>query len=75
MSIQDDTGAIAPAKEPKMYAVFRNGTRVSDSEYDSPTAARPEHDYWANIVRRWPDGSKLDIRELYYRRNNYNPSK
>jgi len=65
MSIQDDTGAIAPAKEPKMYAVFRNGTRVSDSEYD----------YWANIVRRWPDGSKLDIRELYYRRNNYNPSK
>ena len=54
--------------ETKMYAVFRNGFRVSDSEYDSKMDAQREYEYWAGIIKRNPDGSKLDIRQLNYRR-------
>jgi hypothetical protein len=51
-----------------MYAIFRNGFRVSDSEYDSKLDAQRELDYWENIIKRHPDGSKLEIRQLNYRR-------
>jgi hypothetical protein len=53
-----------------MYAVFRNGVRVSDSEYDSKAGAQGEYMYWAGIISRFPDGSKLDVRPLnqYYKR-------
>lgn len=54
--------------ETKMYAVFRNGFRVSDSEYDSKLDAQRELDYWTGIIKRNPDGSKLEIRQLNYRR-------
>lgn len=53
--------------ETKMYAVFRNGYRVSDSEYDSKLDAQRELDYWSAIIKRNPDGSKIDIRQLNYR--------
>jgi hypothetical protein len=33
--------------ETAMYAVFRSGIRVSDSEYDSKLDAQRELDYWA----------------------------
>ena len=51
-----------------MYAVFRNGVRVSDSEYDSKLDAQRELDYWSGIIKRYPDGSKLEIRQLNYRK-------
>lgn len=51
-----------------MYAVFRSGVRVSDSEYDSKGDAQRELDYWANILKRWPDGTKLEIRSLNQRK-------
>lgn len=54
--------------ETVMYAVFRNGTRVSDTEYDSKFDAQRELDYWSNIIKRYPDGSKLEIRQLNNRR-------
>ena len=54
--------------EPTMYAVFRNGVRVSESEYDSKLSAKMEYDYWANLLERWPDGSRLEIRALNYKR-------
>jgi hypothetical protein len=47
-----------------MYAVFRNGFRVSDSEYDSKMGAQGEYTYWAKILQRHPDGSKLEVRPL-----------
>ncbi len=56
-------------KETPLYAVFRSGVRVSDSVYDSKFSAQREHDYWVNILRRWPDGTKMEIRELNRRRN------
>jgi len=51
-----------------MYAVFRNGVRVSDSEYDSKLDAQRELDYWTGIINRYPDGSKLEIRPLNQKR-------
>jgi len=50
--------------ETVMYAVFRNNVRVSDSEYDSKLDAQREFDYWGGILKRYPDGSKLEIRAL-----------
>jgi hypothetical protein len=54
--------------ETTMYAVFRNGFRVSDSEYDSKMDAQRELDYWTGIIKRHPDGSKLEIRQLNNKR-------
>ena len=45
------------------YAVIRNGSRVSDLEYTNKEEAKTEYDHWNNIVKRWPDGSKLEIVE------------
>jgi hypothetical protein len=59
---------VSSETETKMYAVFRNGFRVSDSEYDSKLDAQRELDYWNGIIKRHPDGSKLEIRQLNYRR-------
>jgi hypothetical protein len=59
---------VSSETETKMYAVFRNGFRVSDSEYDSKLDAQRELDYWASIIKRHPDGSKIEIRQLNYRR-------
>lgn len=59
----------AEKTETAMYAVFRNGYRVSDSEYDSKLDAQRELDYWGGIIKRHPDGSKLEIRQLNYRRS------
>lgn len=50
------------------YAVFRNGVRVSDSEYENKMQAQHEYNYWAGILKRWPDGSKLDVKEVIRRR-------
>ena len=58
--------AVSNQTEVVMYAVFRNGVRVSESEYDSKMAAQSEYTYWAEILKRNPDGSKLDIRALNY---------
>jgi hypothetical protein len=55
--------------EVPLYAVFRNGVRVSESEYDSKAGAQTEYTYWAGIINRFPDGSKLDIKCInQYRR-------
>ena len=62
------TNMVSSETETKMYAVFRNGYRVSDSEYDSKLDAQRELDYWTGIIKRNPDGSKIDIRQLNYRR-------
>ena len=47
------------------YVVMRNGTRVSDVEYSTKSDAKTEYDFWSRIVNRWPDGSKLEIVNLF----------
>lgn len=52
----------------KVVIVVRNGFRVSNSEYETPEEAHHEYTYWANILKHWPDGSKLEIREINRKR-------
>lgn len=46
------------------YAVFRNGSRVSDEEYANRADAQGEYDHWNRVITRWPDNSKLEIVNL-----------
>lgn len=57
---------VAPAtkSEPKLFAVFRNGFRVSNADYPSEFFAQDELNYWKRLLTNWPDGSKLNVREL-----------
>ena len=48
----------------KLYAVFRNGYRVSEAEYPSPLFAQKELEYWQNVVKKFPDGSKVEVRPV-----------
>jgi predicted GIY-YIG superfamily endonuclease len=48
----------------KKYAVYRNNYRVSELEYASPKEAEEEYGKWENIIKKWPDGSKLTIKEI-----------
>ena len=57
-----DTQVTTP--EQKLFAVFRNGHRVSSADYPSAFFAKDELNYWARLLKNWPDGSKIEIREL-----------
>jgi hypothetical protein len=43
------------------YVVKRNGLRVSESIYESEEDAKTEYNHWEKIIKKWPDGSKLEI--------------
>ena len=47
----------------KKYVVVRNNQRVSDMEYDTSYDASEELQHWVAIIKRWPDGSVVDIVE------------
>lgn len=49
--------------EKKKYVVVRNGLRVSDVEYDTPPDANEELMHWKSIIKRWPDGSVVEVVE------------
>ena len=57
-----------PAVAEKKFAVFRDNHRVSSSEYNAAKEAQHEFSYWQGILKRWPDGTHLSIRELKWRR-------
>ena len=50
--------------EPVAFAVFRNGFRVSDATYPAEFYAKHELEYWRGIIKKWPDGSRIDVRKL-----------
>jgi hypothetical protein len=62
-----NTDTMTPAPE-RVFAVFRNDVRVSNSEYPSIKDAQHEYEYWRGIISRWPDASRLAIREMKWRR-------
>jgi len=43
------------------FVVLRNGARVSDEEYTTRDEAKSEFEHWNKVIKRWPDGSKLEI--------------
>ena len=51
-------------EEQAFFAVFRNGFRVSDATYPAEFYAKHELEYWRGIIKKWPDGSRIDVRKL-----------
>ena len=49
--------------EKKKYVVVRSGLRVSDQEYDNPADATVELEHWKSVIKRWPDGSVIEVVE------------
>ena len=47
----------------KVYVVYRNKNRVSEIEHLNETEANKEADRWREIIKRWPDGSQITVRE------------
>jgi hypothetical protein len=47
--------------ENKKYVVVRNGVRVSDQEYDTHADATEEFSHWTSVIKRWPDGSVVEV--------------
>jgi hypothetical protein len=45
----------------KKYIVKRNGIRVSEVSYDTEQEAMTEYNHWINIIKKWPDGSQLEV--------------
>ena len=53
-----------PNDNGKLFAVFRNGIRVSDTDYPAPLFAQKELEYWQSVIKRFPDGSKVEVRPV-----------
>lgn len=51
------------ATEQKFYVVTRSGLRVSELVYTNKNDAKTEFDHWIGIIKRWPDGSKIELVE------------
>jgi len=53
----------SPGEVIPRYVVTRGGLRVSDKDYskvDEPRAVS-EKEFWQKVVKRWPDGTKIEI--------------
>jgi broad specificity polyphosphatase/5'/3'-nucleotidase SurE len=57
------TNNIPTVNKQQKYVVTRNGYRVSDNEYFSIEDAENEALYWKDIIKKWPDGSKILVEE------------
>lgn len=57
------------AKKQTRYVVTRDEYRVSDIEYQNREDASNEYIFWNNVVKKWPDGTKIDIVELDRRKH------
>lgn len=53
--------SIVPEINDPRYIVKRNGIRVSEEVHTSYESATNELNYWKDLIKRWPDGSKLTI--------------
>ncbi len=49
--------------EQKFYVVTRSGLRVSELVYASKNDAKTEYEHWTGIVKKWPDGSRIELVE------------
>jgi hypothetical protein len=60
--IQADSTPTEEKQQP-LYSVFRDRFRVSDAVYPSANDeyALRELNFWRGIVKRWPDGTKVNI--------------
>ena len=47
----------------KFYVVTRSGLRVSELVYVNKNDAKTEFDHWSGIVKKWPDGTRIELVE------------
>ena len=52
-----------PPEYPNYYVVLRSGRRVSPSNHYTKDDAQQEKMYWENILRKYPDGTRMTIVE------------
>jgi hypothetical protein len=50
-----------PPEYKHYYVVLRSGRRVSPSNHFTRDTANEERDYWSDILRVWPDGTRMSI--------------
>ena len=52
-----------PGQATIRYVVVRGGLRVSDKDYLKPDEEKAiaEKTFWQKVVKRWPDGTKVEI--------------
>jgi len=46
------------------YIVLRDGIRVSEDMHNSEVEASREANFWREIIKRWPDGTKVTIKKI-----------
>jgi len=63
MSNKTNKSAETVSSFSKKFVVVRSGTRVSELVYESKQDAKIEFDHWSGILKRWPDGTKVEIAE------------
>ena len=49
--------------EEKFYVITRNGLRVSELVYVNKNDAKTEFDHWNGIIKKWPDGTRIELVE------------
>jgi hypothetical protein len=49
--------------EEKFYVITRNGLRVSELVYVNKNYAKTEFDLWNGIIKKWPDGTRIELVE------------
>lgn len=68
--MSNKTAEVAETVNERVFAVYRSGIRVSDSVYPSDRDPEALHEkrYWEGIIKNWPDGSRIVIREIRWRK-------
>jgi len=46
------------------FIVLRDGVRVSEDMHSTEASAEVEANYWREIIRRWPDGTKVIVKKI-----------
>ena len=44
--------------------VLRDGVRVSDDMHNTEAEAEQEANFWREIIKRWPDGTKVLVKKI-----------
>jgi hypothetical protein len=61
--VEQETLTWTPGQATPRYVVTRGGLRVSDKDYPKPDEDRAlsEAAFWQKVVKRHPDGTKIEI--------------
>lgn len=46
------------------FIVLRDGVKVSEDIHEKEEKAEQEANFWREIIKRWPDGTKVTIKKI-----------